>query len=131
MPLGSPPLGRIFRVDPEQPDDRQPDLTLGLPVEPHDGLVPVTGEIAHLTGSHGRLYPFSDGEVFEESLPEGGDVGEGERPTEVSALVTTIGHENARDAVEVRPADLRDEARPDRLPYELSLELRILLSAPL
>src|SRR5919112_1758368 len=48
----------------------------------------------------------------------------------MGALVAPVGNEDARDAVEVSPGNLRDEARPNRLPHELSLELRILLTAP-
>src|SRR4028119_101279 len=116
--------------DPEEVYARQPDFASRPTVEPHHGVAPVAGDVADLAVTKGRGDAFSDGEIGQESLPQSGDVGERERAPKVGSFVAPVGNQDTRDAIEVRPADLRDETCPDRLPHELTLELRILLAAP-
>src|SRR5215210_2646663 len=129
-PLRSSLLERVLRLDSEELDNRQPYLAPSFTVESYHGLVPVAGDVTHLASTHGRLDPLPGGEVLQEGLPQSGDVGQRERATEVGALVPPVGDEDARDAVEVCPGDLGDQARPNHLPDELALELRVLLAAP-
>ena len=128
--LGGPSLCIFGIHHPEELDDWEPDLAVRLLVELYHGTVSASGDVAYLTRTQRRCNLLADGEVCKESFPEGSYVGKRKRTPEMCPLVAAVSDEDARDAVEVRPADLRDEARPDRLPNELSLELRILLTAP-
>jgi hypothetical protein len=104
-------------------DARQPDFASRTAVEPYHGVAPVAGDVADLAVTEGRGDALSDGEIWQESLSQGGDVGERERVPEVGPLVAPVGDQDTRDAIEVRPTDLRDETRSDGLPHELPLEL--------
>jgi hypothetical protein len=54
-------------------------------------------------------------ELLQESLPQRRNIGQRERPPKMRTLVTPVGDQDARDAVEVRPRHLRDQTSPDRL----------------
>jgi hypothetical protein len=116
---GSTPAGVFGRLvlylsgfDPEQVYARQPDFASRPAVELHHGVAPVAGDVADLAVTKWRGDAFSDGEIGQESLPQSGDVGERERASEVGPLVAPVGDQDTRDAIKVRPADLRDETRP-------------------
>src|SRR4028119_2083058 len=58
-------------------------------------------------------------------------LGERGRAPAARPLVPPVRNQDARDPVQVRPAYLRDDAGPHRLPHQLLLERRVLLPAPL
>src|SRR5215211_2357177 len=86
---------------------RQPDLV--VVVQPDGGIGAIAGDVADLPGTERRLYPLADGELREERLPERTNVGERERGIDVRPLVTPIGDEDPRDAIEVCAGDLGDQ----------------------
>src|SRR5829696_561172 len=110
------------------PLDREPDLVVVVQLD--GGVCAFTGDVADFAETERRLHPLADGELRKERLPERRNIGERERSVDVRPLVTPVGYEDAGDAVEVRARDLRDQTRPHGLPYQLLLELRVLLATP-
>src|SRR5215210_3396038 len=123
--LGSAPYQRIGS---RHPLSREPDLVVVVQLD--GGICAITRDVADLAGTERRLYALADGELRKERLPERRDVGERERCIDVRTLVAPVGDQDAGDAVEVRAGDLGDQASPNGLPYQLLLELRILLATP-
>src|SRR5215211_1468374 len=86
----------IFLGDAGNGLGRQPDFPASI--EPDGDVSSVTGDVPYFARAEGGDHTLSHRKVLEESLPQGRDVGEGERTPHVRALVAPVGDQDAGDA---------------------------------